>query len=76
MRKSLEEIKQHCSDHNWHEYISIHDMKYLIARTEKAKMLEKKLDEICKNSCCVECGDIATEVKQGEFYCEECSRNA
>lgn len=45
---------------------------WLIKQAEKVELLEKRLNELAQTSYCIICGDVATEVRQGRFYCQEC----
>lgn len=46
--------------------------EWLIEQAGKVEALEKKLDELAQTSYCIICGDDATEVRQGQYYCHEC----
>lgn len=52
--------------------LSLKDVEWLIEQAEKVEALEKRLNELAQTSYCIICGDDATEVRQGRFYCHEC----
>jgi hypothetical protein len=54
------------------QYASENDIDWLIEQAEKVEVLEKRLKELVQTSYCIICGDTATEVRQGRFYCQEC----
>jgi hypothetical protein len=75
MKSRLEEIKanhEFRKDEGWEITTVTEDIDWLIEQAKKVELLEKRLNEICQTSYCIVCGDIATEVVQGQFYCEEC----
>lgn len=41
---------------------------------DKVERLEKRLEELAQSNYCIICGDNATEVREGHFYCEECCK--
>lgn len=45
---------------------------WLIKQAKKVDELEKRLNELAQTSYCIVCGNDATEVRQGRFYCHEC----
>ncbi|MBG9728036.1 hypothetical protein ABD87_00340 [Lysinibacillus sphaericus] len=48
------------------------------ALTESAdyiEELEKTIKKLTLRNFCIICGDNATQVKRGNFYCEDCSVN-
>lgn len=47
---------------------------WLIEQAEKVEGLETRLKELSQSNYCIICGDNATEVREGKFYCEDCSK--
>lgn len=46
------------------------DVEWLIDQAKKVEQLDKALKT--QNTYCIVCGDDATEVRQGNYYCHEC----
>lgn len=47
-------------------------VEWLIEQAKRVEVLERRLKELSQTSYCIICGDNASEVKEGRFYCQEC----
>lgn len=68
-KERLENIKY---EFEAYRELSESDEDWLIKQAEKVEVLEKRLNELSQSNYCIICGDDATEVRQGQFYCHEC----
>lgn len=75
MQERLEKIKEvHQERIKQNEFYtaSFLHVDFLIKQAEKVEVLEKRLKELAQSNYCIICGDNASEVRQGRFYCHEC----
>jgi hypothetical protein len=74
-KERLEKIKEvHLERIKQNEFYTasfIH-VDWLIEQAEKVEELEKRAKEQVQNNYCIICGDNASEVRKGSYYCHEC----